>query len=106
MLKKKSLTSITHATVADIFNFDPVDSFIQRVNYSIGEYTVHRTKTKRKCKNCKHTIDFGERYAVKISLGKGKEHERPRVYAQEVLCLYCLLEKVSIDDEDFEAKVY
>jgi hypothetical protein len=65
---------------------------LERVNYSVGQFTVHRTKNKRRCHKCKHTVEFGERYASTI-------------YGQEILCLYCLLENIRINDDDSDIQV-
>lgn len=68
-----------------------------RVNFIMGKYTVHRTTHKRKCRICKHAIPRGDRYGIKIQL-KRIEGTKPRVFAQETVCLSCLLEKFTVDD--------
>lgn len=102
--------SMHHPKLVTILKPLELDKFkhviLGRVNYSIGDFTVHRTTTKRKCLKCKHVIAYGERYAVKIHFGITKKHSRQRIYALDILCLPCLLEKVSIDDEDSEVQVY
>lgn len=68
-----------------------------RVNFTMGEYTVHRTMQNRKCRICKHVIRMGDRYGAKVHL-KRIEASRPRVFAQEIVCLPCLLEKFTVED--------
>jgi hypothetical protein len=71
---------------------------LTRVNYSIGEYVVHRSESKRKCDKCKHVISIGERYGTKPEISEKNRSGKHHVFAVHVLCLLCLLEKHSIDD--------
>jgi len=70
---------------------------LARVNYVIGEYTIHRAREKRKCGKCKYVISAGERYGAKAKIGKGgpKGHH---CYAVSEICLPYLLEKQALDD--------
>jgi hypothetical protein len=68
-----------------------------RTNYAIGEFAVHKTQEKRKCEQCKHIIDIGERYGVKVRLGRLRQGKKRIVFSQTILCLYCLLEQAGIE---------
>jgi hypothetical protein len=74
-------------------------------NYRIGDFTVHVTGKQRTCSKCHEKISRGERYGVKVQLQRRRWGRRARVYAEEVLCFPCLLEKVGFDDlESFVTK--
>jgi hypothetical protein len=101
--------SMHHHKIVTILKPVELDNFkhviLTRTNYAIGEFTIHKTKEKRKCERCKHVIDFGERYGVKIHIGRKRYGVKKRViFAQNIVCLPCLLEEAGIDD--LESEVY
>ncbi|MBS7633779.1 hypothetical protein KEJ15_09265 [Candidatus Bathyarchaeota archaeon] len=71
---------------------------LSQKNYSLGDFTVHVTGKERLCSKCHLKIRIGERYGVKVKLRRRRWTRRVRVYAQEVLCFPCLIEKITFDD--------
>jgi hypothetical protein len=101
--------SMHHPKIVAILKPLELDAFsnvvLTRTNFTIGDFTVHKTKEKRKCEKCKHVIEFGARYGVKIQLGRKRKGAKRRiVFAQNVVCLPCLLEEAGI--EGLETEVY
>jgi len=98
--------SMAHPKIVTVLKPLELDAFKQVVmsntNFTVGEFTVHKTTKKRKCGECRRTIDYGERYGVKLRFGrKRKGSHRKIIIAQEVLCFPCLLEKTGV--EGFES---
>jgi hypothetical protein len=67
-------------------------------NYRLGDFSVHVTGKERVCSKCHEKIRTCERYGVKVLLRRRRWSGRVRVYAQEILCFSCLIEKISFDD--------
>ena len=97
--------SMYHPKIITILKPLELDTFKQvvfsRTNFKIGEFTVHKTREKRKCERCSHVIDFGERYGSKVQLGRrsyrGHRKGRAIVISQNIVCLSCLLEEAGIE---------
>jgi hypothetical protein len=66
-----------------------------RVNFQVGDLTVHRATKPFKCKECKASILPGERYGSNARLGRRKRwtKRKPHVFDYKILCLPCLILK-------------
>ena len=74
---------------------------LQRTNFQIGDFMVHRTTKKRKCEDCHKSINLGQRYGVKLKIARPERYIRQRrVYGATILCLPCLIEKFGVEDWD------
>ena len=67
--------------------------FLTKTNYRVADFTVHRTTMKRKCDDCSVSINPGERYGVKLKIGRYKQ-----VFGGKTLCFPCLMARYSEDD--------
>jgi len=68
-------------------------------NYRLGDFSVHVTGKELLCSKCHQKIRIGERYGAKVKICRRPQSKRRvRVYAQEILCFPCLIEKVNFED--------
>lgn len=64
---------------------------LTRTNFKIGDFRVHQSIKKRKCDKCHATINYGQRYGVKVKIGRRQRRTRRRtIYAATTLCLHCI----------------
>jgi hypothetical protein len=67
-------------------------------NYRLGDFSVHVTGKDRECAKCHKKIRRGERYGVRVQLRRRRWARKVLVYAQEILCFPCLIEKINFED--------
>jgi hypothetical protein len=60
-----------------------------KVNFQIGEYTIHQTTKLRRCGRCKNKIYPSERYGVRLFL-RGRRHGGG-VRKMRIVCFLCLV---------------
>lgn len=97
--------SCHHPKILIILEPFEVDRFkriiLGRTNFKIRDFTVHRTTKKRKCDGCNKIINYGQRYGIKLKIGRRALYVRRRkVFGGTTLCFPCLIEKFGVEDWD------